>query len=317
MSDLHPTARALIDAARRGESSLPPDARARVHRSVLRRAVAVGAAVSTTSTASAVSKAAALVATLSSPFAIPGVMSAIAGVAFLVLRAGSATQEPPHDAPPAPAHAVTRVARSAPDPIPIAHETPAVAPSAVVPPAVTQEPAPVGLPDPAPAPPSPSKPLAFAASPPSPAAAHGHTAAAAVPAAEPPAAIEPSTTGDEPPQSAPAAAALTPGLRASAPGPADLLEDLDRLRQVHAALRAGRFQAALSLLDREGEGLEAGPLAEEAQAARISALCQLGRLAEARAATDRFLATWPASPLAMRLRGVCAGVRANSNPEGD
>jgi hypothetical protein len=82
MSDLHPTARALIDAARRGESSLPPDARARVHRSVLRRAVAVGAAVATTSTASAVSKAAALVATLSSPFAIPGVVGAIAGVAF-------------------------------------------------------------------------------------------------------------------------------------------------------------------------------------------------------------------------------------------
>ena len=115
------------------------------------------------------------------------------------------------------------------------------------------------------------------------------------------------------------AVAPAPASRAApaAPAAADLAGDLDRLRRVHEALRAGRAEAALSLLDREGQGLEAGPLAEEAQVARVSALCQLGRVADARAATARFLAAWPASPLAMRLRGGCAAPGTNSKPGDD
>jgi hypothetical protein len=86
---------------------------------------------------------------------------------------------------------------------------------------------------------------------------------------------------------------------------------------VHAALQGGRPDVALSLLDHEGKGLDAGPLAEEAQGARVSALCQLGRVAEARAATGRFLATWPTSPLASRLREGCAALGVNSKPGDD
>jgi len=313
MSELHPGARALIDAAKRGEASLPSDARARVHRSVLRRAVAVGAAVATTSTASAVSKAAALVATLSSPFAIPGVVSVVAGVAFLVLRAGSVPQGPPRPDPATPAHSIAHVVRSAPSPIPPTDATP-------VPPAPAQEPAPAALAPPLSGATPPSKPVVFAARlPPNLAAQSRTVAAAAVPSAGPAAvAIEPPATSlaDEPLHSAPAATTLAPGPR-TAPAAADLAGDLDRLRQVHAALRGGRSEEALSLLDREGKGLEAGPLAEEAQGGRISALCQLGRLADARAATARFVATWPASPLALRLRGGCEALGANSKPEGD
>ncbi|HEY5146490.1 MAG TPA: hypothetical protein VII82_06970, partial [Polyangiaceae bacterium] len=136
----------------------------------------------------------------------------------------------------------------------------------------------------------------------------------AAPALESPA----RTAADEPVATTGAALAATaaPAVR-TATTAADLAGDLDLLRRVHEALRAGRSQVALSLLDREGKGLEAGPLAEEAQGARVSALCQLGRVAEARGATSRFLATWPTSPLAMRLRGGCATLGTNSKPEGD
>ncbi len=71
------------------------------------------------------------------------------------------------------------------------------------------------------------------------------------------------------------------------------------------------------MIDRGGKGLEAGPLAEEAQVARVSALCQLGRVADARAATDRFIVAWPTSPLATRLRGGCAVLGIRSKPHGD
>jgi hypothetical protein len=95
----------------------------------------------------------------------------------------------------------------------------------------------------------------------------------------------------------------------------DLAQDLDVLRQVHAALRSRRSEAALSLLDRAGPRLATGPLAEEAQGARVSALCQLGRIVDARAATDRLLVAWPTSPLAMRLRGGCDALGVNAKAD--
>jgi hypothetical protein len=141
-------------------------------------------------------------------------------------------------------------------------------------------------------------------------------AAGAEPAAE---AIESpgvARTAEEPSRSPAGAATSLAGVATAAAG-VDLSADLDLLRQVHAALRGGRPEAALSLLDRAGRGLEGGPLAEEAQAARVSALCQLGRVAEARAATDRFLISWPSSPLATRLRGRCSAVRAPARAGAD
>ena len=310
MSDLHPTARALIEAAKRGETSFPADARARVHRSVLRRAAALGAAVATTSTVSAASKAGALVAALTGPFAIPGVVGAVAGVAFFVLRAGSAPPEPQRVASmasPAPSHVSAVVAR-----VP-----PALAPAAPVETAAAAEP-------------EPSAPIAVAATTSPPLATSRRPGPLATePVAQPPAAAMDSPAGmvaSEPVAPVAAAAVATSGAGVAAPAApaqraattaADLAGDLDLLRRVHEALRAGRSQAALSLLDREGKGLDAGPLAEEAQGARVSALCQLGRVAEARDATSRFLATWPTSPLAMRLRGGCAALGTNSKPEGD
>jgi hypothetical protein len=97
---------------------------------------------------------------------------------------------------------------------------------------------------------------------------------------------------------------------AHAPVAAHLAEDLALLRHAHQLLRAGDPATALSLLDRPGSSLDGGPLAEEAQLVRISALCQLGRTTEAHAATERLLAAWPGSPAGKRLRNGCAVLAA-------
>src|SRR3979409_131952 len=86
-----------------------------------------------------------------------------------------------------------------------------------------------------------------------------------------------------------------------APAAADLATAVELLRRVHGALHGGQAGRALELL-RESAIVLDGPLAEEAQAARVSALCQLGREADARVAVDRFVAVWPGSPLAARLQ---------------
>jgi hypothetical protein len=63
-------------------------------------------------------------------------------------------------------------------------------------------------------------------------------------------------------------------------------------------LARGRAQAALEALGR----YRGGPLAEEAAYGRIEALRALGRASEERAATERFLATYPGSSYAAKLR---------------
>jgi Flp pilus assembly protein TadD len=88
----------------------------------------------------------------------------------------------------------------------------------------------------------------------------------------------------------------------------DLAAAIDVLHRARGALRAGQPEQAIDLLRRNAALLDAGPFAEEAQAARASALCQLGRTQEAQAAIDRFLRVWPASPLATRLRDGCGAL---------
>jgi len=127
----------------------------------------------------------------------------------------------------------------------------------------------------------------------------------------PVAAPEPAPLPIAPPSAGPLQAP-SPPLAASAvsdahaPVAAHLAEDLALLRQAHQVLRAGDPATALSLLDGPGSPLDAGPLAEEAQLVRISALCQLGRATAAHAAIERLLAAWPGSPAGMRLRSGCA-----------
>lgn len=99
--------------------------------------------------------------------------------------------------------------------------------------------------------------------------------------------------------SAPSASAK----RESADG---LLLETQRLRNAHQALQGGDPKRALELLsDRRAEN-EGQELREERTAARVLALCKLGRIDEANGEVARYLAENPQSPLASRVRKACA-----------
>ncbi|HEY2408626.1 MAG TPA: hypothetical protein VGI10_21620 [Polyangiaceae bacterium] len=85
-----------------------------------------------------------------------------------------------------------------------------------------------------------------------------------------------------------------------------LTEEARALANVQRALREGNGNQALALLDAQDVKFHAGELGPERAAARIVALCAVGRVAEARSAGARFLAASPHSPLAARVRATCA-----------
>lgn len=191
----------------------------------------------------------------------------LAGLLITGAVGGGAALALRHEAPAAPARATSV-------------SPPAQAASASAPP---EEPTP------------PSAPLAPASTTP--------TVASARPASPPPERrVEPSKEPappalEEPSSPSAAVAPPTP--------PADTLTDeTRRLREAHGALTGGDPARALSLLDEQAAaGVQ---LREERTAARILALCQLGRVDEARVAGARFLAESPRSPLADRVRASCA-----------
>jgi hypothetical protein len=85
-----------------------------------------------------------------------------------------------------------------------------------------------------------------------------------------------------------------------------LASQVAAIREARAAIRRGDGRAALAAID---QGLAAGqssPLEQEATLARVSALCLLGDIAAARRTAEQFLARFPASPLAPRIRSSCA-----------
>jgi hypothetical protein len=307
MSDLHPTARALIEAAKRREQALPDGARARVHRSVLRRAAAFGAAVATTTTTSVFAKAGAAAAVFANPLVSSGVVTALAGVAFVIVRTvwmPPVPSAPMHDASSAPAaHALSA---------PVHREVPSADESLrhVVDEAAQQTSeahssvlAPASIP-----PPRQPLPMAPSATPrvsglhvdPPPASAANDPLPLPV---EPGSLAIAGGTANDPPLEAETAVSAIAQPPPSTTPPIALA--LEVLHQVHEALRGRRPAQALTLLDRHAVLLQSGPLAEEAQAGRISALCQMGRDPDARAEIDHLVATWPHSPLASRLRVGC------------
>ncbi len=78
---------------------------------------------------------------------------------------------------------------------------------------------------------------------------------------------------------------------------------LDRARR---ALKAGAPQDALVAVRAHARSFPDGVLAPERETIRITALCALGRLDEARRRGRRFLARYPHSPLAPTVRASCA-----------
>jgi hypothetical protein len=86
----------------------------------------------------------------------------------------------------------------------------------------------------------------------------------------------------------------------------DLAGELLLIQRAQRALARGDGEAALEALDEHARVHPHGRLVEERQAARVLGLCAVGRADEARAAATRFLARYPASAQAARVRGACA-----------
>lgn len=84
-----------------------------------------------------------------------------------------------------------------------------------------------------------------------------------------------------------------------------LIAETQRLRKAHGAMRGGDPEKALELLSEQSAENEGQKLRAERAAARVLALCKLGRVAEAHAEAEAFLAQNPQSPLADRVRKAC------------
>jgi hypothetical protein len=84
-----------------------------------------------------------------------------------------------------------------------------------------------------------------------------------------------------------------------------LIAETQRLREAHGAMRGGDPEKALALLSEQSAENEGQKLRAERAAARVLALCKLGRVSEAHAEAEAFLAQNPQSPLADRVRKAC------------
>lgn len=282
MSELGPNARAVLDAGRDGDDPTPGD-RARIRASMM-KAIAAGGATLAAAGESAAAGTAAKAAT-----GLPFVWKVIAGIAVIgaagggvAVVAGSGAKEP--------AKAPTAAVSPPPAEIAFAQTISSAVPSEA--PAVA------------------ATPSASAASTAMPA-----SSAAPKPSARATAGLAPSASGEASHPATPIAAAnevpAVPAAPAAAPAPAGppdtLTAETQRLREAHGALQSGDGSRALSLLDEQNAG--GAELREERAAARVLALCKLGRVEEARAAAAQFLQQNPRSPLADRVRGSCAGAR--------
>ncbi len=89
-------------------------------------------------------------------------------------------------------------------------------------------------------------------------------------------------------------------------GPTDpLLAEVAALREAQKAMSAGQPEQTLGLITEQDKRFAGGALAQERAAAKIFALCNLGRVAEARVGAAAFDRRWPRSPLISRVRRAC------------
>ena len=97
--------------------------------------------------------------------------------------------------------------------------------------------------------------------------------------------------------------------RAKAPRPASLREELALLADVQAALERGDGATALRRLD--AHVTDDRQFTAERRAARILALCALGRIREARAGAALFLSENPGSVQRTAVERSCAGTQSS------
>jgi hypothetical protein len=81
-----------------------------------------------------------------------------------------------------------------------------------------------------------------------------------------------------------------------------LPREIELLDEARAALRSGAPQRALSSLDRYAKEFPRGRLSTEALVVRIDALVRSGQTVAARSLGERFLASYPNSPHAPRIK---------------
>ncbi len=144
-------------------------------------------------------------------------------------------------------------------------------------------------------------------------------ASSAAASPSPPARIANVPGGESPPAARDALATLEAAPVAArlvetplAPAEPTTIEAETRLvRSALQARRAGDGARALRLLDEYAHAYPNGVLAEEGAAERVFALCDLGRIQEARAASAEFTRTRPRSMLSERVRASCS---ARANP---
>lgn len=109
---------------------------------------------------------------------------------------------------------------------------------------------------------------------------------------------------------APAAPAVEPALasKSRAGRPTDrLAEEVAILARAEAQLHAGNHAAALTVLEEHRRKFPKGALAQERVAARVQALCALGRVDEADRELGVLTRLSPSSPHEGRARAACAG----------
>jgi hypothetical protein len=107
-------------------------------------------------------------------------------------------------------------------------------------------------------------------------------------------------------RSAPAASAAAP-LGSAKPSAAEALRlELLQLDRARALVASGRAAAALVVLDGYDRSTPRGALKLEAEALRIDALARSGHAAQSRARAEAFLAKYPHSVLAARVRQLAA-----------
>lgn len=131
----------------------------------------------------------------------------------------------------------------------------------------------------------------------------------------PPTVAEPTSAAHEPvpvtptaeaTASAPTAApAPSPGISAPPRGEDHLAEEVAILSRAGAALRSGQPAVALKALAEHQRRFPTGVLAQERSAARIQALCALGRVSEGLAELKRLEQKAPRSPHVARARKAC------------
>lgn len=256
--------------------------------------VAVGAAATkAAATGSLAPKAATTVAvsTIVKLLCVVGIAGGAATAGYEILGADTSPSE---STPASAIPAAPRTAAPAPVPAPTAQ---APQPTPTPTPAPASTPAQTSTPTAAPVTASAMNTASVASSSPAPRAAR------LAPSAEP--LPEPVLRVDPPP--APSAPPV-----ASAPAPTvaeHLAEEIAILRAIDDALRRGDGASALAGVEKHAAQFPAGAMVEEREAARVLAMCALGRRDDAVKLADRFRVRFPRSPASPRLDASCVSSR--------